>query len=111
MFWAYRPNLVRPVNPRPGFATDLGLLTHPDPRRLARVPVFLDFPAAGIYGGIYGQNHKQSGLKHRAIIHPLSQVRGGHDEQPILADRGAVGAPAAVVSEVVGPGAWMTGAC
>jgi DNA-binding transcriptional LysR family regulator len=43
-----RPGLVRLAPPKPEFAADLWLLTHPDLRHSARVRVFLDFMAAEI---------------------------------------------------------------
>jgi DNA-binding transcriptional LysR family regulator len=43
-----RPGLVRLGPPRPEFAADLWLLTHPDLRHSPRVRVFLDFLAAEI---------------------------------------------------------------
>jgi DNA-binding transcriptional LysR family regulator len=43
-----RPGLVRLAPPKPEFAADLWLLTHPDLRHSARVRIFLDFLAAEI---------------------------------------------------------------
>jgi len=43
-----RPGLVRLAPPKPEFAADLWLLTHPDLRHSARVRVFMDFMAAEI---------------------------------------------------------------